>query len=59
MRTVQTVCLEMEAVSRQMTTTAISMRRCHRRNLGRLADRYQQLLQDYNRLLHEYDALIN
>lgn len=59
MRTVQTVCLEMEAVSRQMTTTVNSMRRCHRRNLGRLADRYQQLLQDYNRLLHEYDALTN
>ena len=59
MRTAQTVCLEMGAVSRQMTTTVNSMRRCHRRRLGHFADRYQQLLQDYNRLLHEYDALIN
>ena len=59
MRTARTVCQEMGTVCRQMTATATSMRRCHRRNLGRFADRYQQLLDRYCRLLHEYDTLIN
>jgi len=58
MRTAKTICLEMQAVSRQMTTTANTMRHCHRRNLARFADRYLQLLTDYNHLLQEHAALI-
>ena len=58
MRTAKTVCQEMQDVSRKMTAAAVSMRRCHRRNVDRFATRYQQLLQDYNRLLQEHARLI-